>query len=390
MAVDEEVLYTVLGKEVTRSSIVTEMINYYLLKLEVGDTRITDFNEGSEIRNLLEAYAVDGFSIRENQNELTKIGFIHLAEGEYLDLHGANPRIDLTRDTGTEASGMVTFSITEPATTDIIIPEETLLVCEENDLDYVTNAECIIGVGDTSVTIGATCLTVGEDGNCSAETINVINDDYLNIPLLSVTNESEFTNGTDYEEDDDYRERLLAFERKDDFGSIGYYQDLGDNVPGVHDILLVDDLSEENPKTKIIYVNGNTKPVDDAVLIDVLEVFSNPENIVVKHTFSVEKPDYVPVNLDIDITVENEIDENDILAVLNALFDGGEPIDSVEYDGLSIGETLTKNTLYSAIDLFDDVNEVTIYHKGDIFSDLTPEATEVFKLGTVDINQTIG
>lgn len=390
MAVDEEVLYTVLGEEITRSSIVNDMINYYLLKLEVGETKITDFNEGSEIRNIVEAYAVDGFAIRENQNELTKVPFIHLAEGEFLDLHGANPLIKLPRDTGTEAIGMVTFSIPEPAITDIIIPEDTVLVCEENDLDYSTDAECIIGVGETSVMIGATCITTGADGNCSAETITVINDDYLNIPNLTVINEEEFINGTDYEEDDEYRERLLASERKEGFGSIGYYQDLGNNIDGVHDILLVDDLSEVKPKTKIIYVNGNTKPVEDSVLVDVLEAFSNQENIVVRHTFGVEVPDYVTVNLDIDVTVENELDESEVLTVLQALFDGGTAVDSVEYDGLSIGESLTKNTLYSAIELFYDVIDVTIYHNGDIFSDLTPEFTEVFKLGTVHINQTIG
>ena len=387
MAIDEDVLYTVTGEEVTRSSIVNEMISYYMLKLEVGETKVTDFNEGSEIRNLLEAFAVDGWAIRENQNELTKIAFIQLAEGEYLDLHGAEPTIALARDQGSEAVGFLTFSIPDVQSNEIVIPEDTVVVCEENDLEYSTDAECIISIGDTSVTIGATCLTPGIDGNCSKETINLINDDYLDIPNLTVINEDDFTNGTDYEEDDEYRERLLSYVRRDDFGSLGYYEDFGNNIDGVHDVYLIDD--RQGRYTKIILVNGNEKPTPDDVLLNVLEEFTNPLNIVVGHDFTVDKPTYVPVDLTVNLTVSSEIDEGDIRTVLEDLFNGGEHLRGFDFEGLSIGETLRKNSVYTVFEMFGNVEEVVVYHDEDILCDITPGETEVLELGELTINQTI-
>ena len=52
------------------------MIEYYNQKLEIGETKVTDFNEGSEIRNLLESFAVDLYDLMEDNYEATKIAFI--------------------------------------------------------------------------------------------------------------------------------------------------------------------------------------------------------------------------------------------------------------------------------------------------------------------------
>ena len=89
MALDDVTFYNVLGQEISRNILVTEMIKYYNLKLEIGETRVTDFNEGSEIRNLLEAIAVDLYVLLDNMNEVTKTAFIETATGEWLDKHGA-------------------------------------------------------------------------------------------------------------------------------------------------------------------------------------------------------------------------------------------------------------------------------------------------------------
>ena len=292
MPIENESFYNLIGEQISRESIVEKMIEYYNQKLEIGETRVTDFNEGSEIRNLLEAIAVDLYDLMEDNYEATKIAFISSAYGEWLDLHGENPLINTPRDTGSEAEGIVTFTIPDIRTVDIIIPEETILICEENDLEYITDSEAIIVAGDTSVDVYCTCLTVGEDGNCSANTITVIDDDNID-DTVEVTNSEAFSEGTDYEEDDEYRDRLLTNIRVDNFGSIGYYQDLGDNITGVHDILLVPD----NNYTRKILVNGTQKPVSDIVLIEVLKEFTRPENIVLGHSFIVDSPEYIVLNL---------------------------------------------------------------------------------------------
>ena len=108
LPIENESFYNLIGDEISRESIVEEMIEYYNQKLELGETRVTDFNEGSEIRNLLESIAVDLYDLMEDNYEATKIAFISSAYGEWLDLHGENPLINLPRDTGSEAVGFVT------------------------------------------------------------------------------------------------------------------------------------------------------------------------------------------------------------------------------------------------------------------------------------------
>ena len=386
MAIEEDTFYNVLGELVTRSDLVQSMIDLYVEKLTVGETRITDFNEGSEIRNIIESFAVDVYFLLEQDNENVKQCFIETAEGEWLDKHGANPQIQLPRRTGEYSTGYVTFTIPDIISTEVIIPEGTVIVSTDNILDYVTDSDLTISVGDTSVTGSATCLTVGEDGNCPEDTITVIDDNFFTDAMLSVTNEESFTGGSDYEEDDDYRERLLAYVRQDDFGSLPYYTQICENIDGVHDVHFIDD---ENYTSNCI-VNGDVKPTPDSVLSDVLEVLTIVDNIILNHNFTVSKPVYVPVNLTVNLTVPEELDEDMITALLFDLFDGGDSLDGQELEGLQIGETLTKNSLYRTLDLFD-IESVTVFITGESteVSDLSVNENEVLKLETVTINQTI-
>ena len=394
MAIEEETFYNVIGEEINRTNIVNQMIGFYNLLLEVGETKITDFNEGSEIRNLLESVAVLGYYTMEDQNELSKIAFPDTAEGEWLDKHGANPFIKIERDTGSEATGFVVFTIPNVTTDDIVIPEETIVVSTESGLEYATDSEVIIAAGETEVTASVTCLTEGVEGNCSENTVTLIDDDYIDISELIVNNTEAFTGGTDYEEDDEYRERLLAFVRQPDFGSLPYYQELGDNIEGVHDVLLVDtgETTEiGRPYTKKILVNGDTKPVTNELLITVLEVFTDPNNKVIDHTFIVDPPEYVDLSLTVNLNVSNELVESEIAGVVQAVFDGGAPVDSMEFDGLCIGETLFKNNLISALELFDGVESVTIIDDGTLeeLTDISVEPNEVLQLTGLAIHQTI-
>ena len=387
MAVDDVSFYNINGEEVSRSILVQQMINFYQSKLQIGDTRITDFNEGSEIRTLLESFAVDLYTLMEEVDDVSRICFVDTAEGEWLDKHGANPLINLPRETGEMSKGTVTFSIAEATTSEVVVPIDTILVSEETGLQFSTLADAIIPVGETSVTALAECLTVGVDGNAESSTVTLFEDDSNLYNGLTVTNTEAFVGGIDYEEDDEYRERLLAYLRKDDFGSVGYYESLCNNVDGVHDVLLVDDDNETY--TKIILVNGDTKPTPNTVLADVLEVVTDVNNIVLGHSFNVDKPTYVTKNLTVNLSVSVEVDEDDLEELLQAIFDGGEAISGAMFDGLMIGETLTKTTLYESFDLIEAVESVQIKINGTEISDLTVDDDEVLKLGTVTFNQTV-
>ena len=387
MAIDEESFYNIVGEEINRTNIVQEMVDLYGLKLQAGETRITDFNDGSEVRGLLEVFAVPIYWMMESDNELAKIAFVETAEGEWLDKHGAKPEINLPRDAGVEATGYVTFTIPSVLTTDVTVEEGTVIVSEDTGLEYATDNEATISAGETSVTVSASCMTVGEDGNCGAGSITIIDDNYMSVNGLTVTNTSAFSDGTDYEEDDEYRERLLAYIRRDDFGSLPYYHELGNNVSGVHDVLLVDD---DNSTAKVL-VNGDVKPTPTTVLADVLEVFSSVENHIINQTFTVDTPSYKTVSLTVNLNVSEAIEDSEFTDVISDLFDGGASLDGFDFDGLYIGESLTKDMLYNALELFDVVDSVyaTVTGESGEITEVTADENEVLKLGTITINQTV-
>ena len=388
MAVDDVSFYNLQGEEISRTSLVQQMIDYYTLKLEVGETRVTDFNEGSEIRNLLEAFAVDLYMLMEEENELTSIGFIDSAEGEWLDLHGANPLIKLSRDTGSEATGFVTFTIPNVVVSDeIIIEEGTKLVSEETGLEFTTDSEGVIGVGDDSCIVPVTCLTTGSDGNVKADDLNIIDDEYISIPDLTVTNSEALSGGTDYEEDDEYRERLLSYVRQDDFGSMGYYTRLGESIDGVHDVLLVD--SAVTGVTKQVLVNGDSKPVDSTILSDVLSVFSDIDNIVVGHNFTVAACGVDDVNLTLNLTMQEEIESSIIINILQTYFGGGT-YDLYEFEGLYINDPVTNDKLIDILTLIEEIIDIEIIYDGDILTEITPTLNHVLNLANVTVNQTVG
>ena len=389
MAIDDVSIYTLTGEEISRTSILNEMINFYGLLLEAGQTKITDFNEGSEIRDLLEAFAVLGYIIIENKNELTSIGFIDSADGEFLDKHGANPFIDLPRDMGSEANGTVTFTIPTALTSEAVIPEGTIVVNSSTGLEYSTMNDIVFDTESTSVTVAVECLTAGEEGNCEIGEIDTIDEIITDIPELTVSNESKITGGTDYEEDEEYRERLLAYKRRDDFGSLPYYLDLGESVEGVHDIILVDD---EHYTSKVL-VNGYTKPTSSEVLSDVLEVYTDINNHIHNQSFTVGTPDYIIVDMSVDLSVNTEISSDTVETLIKDFIDGTNNLNMLgfEFNGLYMGSNLTSEMIESNLNLLDEVETSVVRLSIDnIETDpVTCAVDEVVQVGTITVNQTL-
>ena len=252
MAIDDVSFTNLRGEVISRSNLVQQMIDYYNLKVNFGESKVTDFAEGSEIRNLLESIAVDIYYLMEMENDILRNCFVDTATGTWLDKIGMHPFINQARDTGEPAKGTVTFSIPSALSSSVVVPSGTILLCSENGLYYSIESDAVIEAGDTGVSVNAVCVTTGTDGNCSSGTITVIDDSYFNDNSVTVTNSNDFTDGRDYEDDEDYRSRLLAFVRQDDFGSLGYYKSLCESVDGVHDVVLIDDASY----TKKVLVNG--------------------------------------------------------------------------------------------------------------------------------------
>ena len=389
-SLNDESFYNILGEEISRNGLVQQMINLYGLLLEVGETRITDFNEGSEIRNFLETIAVDHYVILEDQNEHAKITFIDTAYGEWLDKHGQHPAIRLERNQGNEAVGEVTFTIPSVSTEQTIIPEGTLLASTETGLQFVTDYDAVIEIGDLNVDVQCTCMSVGEDGNVVSGSIDLIDDDFLDVHGITVTNADAFTGGVDYEEDEAYRARLLEYVRREDFGSLPYYINLAETVPGVHDVKLVDEVGV----SKKILVNGDVKETSDTLLVDVLTRFSDTRNLGINHTFNVAKPTFVKYSLEVTVDVDAELPSGTFEDLLVKYVDGGySTFDGrIEFNGVRIGQSITKDEFVNALKIIGNVADATITIKNASSTSVdvcSVEADEVVEITNVSVTQNV-
>ena len=385
MALEEVTFRNTNGEEISLSNLVNQMISYYQMKLEVGETRVTDFNEGSEIRNLLEAFAVGIYALLDEQHEATQIAFISTSHGGFLDRIGESPFIDLPRISGAEAVGNVTFTLAETQSTETVIPGDTIVASSDTGLEFVTDDDCIIDIGSLTGEVSVTCLTVGADGNIASNSIDTIVDNELDTNLITVSNSEAFEFGADYEDDEDYRERLLENVRADGFGTMGWYVNLCEAVDGVHDVLLIDDADY----TKKILVNGTSKPTPDSILLEVLTELTDVGNIVLNHSFTVDRPVYTSVSLDISLDVATEISDDELQENLTS-FVNGLMFDRMEYAGLNINESLTKDMIVEACSMFGDVVDVTSVKADGSTSEMTsvsPAVNGVLKLGTVVFTQ---
>ena len=389
-SLNDESFYNILGEEISRNGLVQQMINFYGLLLEVGETRITDFNEGSEIRNFLETIAVDHYVILEDQNEHAKITFIDTAYGEWLDKHGQHPAIRLERNQGNEAVGEVTFTIPSVSTEQTIIPEGTLLASTETGLQFSTDYDAVIEIGDLNVDVQCTCMSVGEDGNVVSGSIDLIDDDFIDVHGITVTNTDAFTGGVDYEEDEAYRARLLEYVRREDFGSLPYYINLAETVPGVHDVKLVDEVGV----SKKILVNGDVKETSDTLLVDVLTRFSDTRNLGINHTFNVAKPTFVKYSLEVTVDVDAELPSGTFEDLLVKYVDGGySTFDGrIEFNGVRIGQSITKDEFVNALKIIGNVADVTITIKNASSTSVdicSVEADEVVEITDVSVTQNV-
>lgn len=389
-SLNDESFYNILGEEISRNGLTQQMIGFYGLLLEVGETKVTDFNEGSEIRNLLESVAVDHYVILDDQNEHAKITFIDTAYGEWLDKHGQHPRLRLERNQGAEAVGEVTFTIPAVSAEQTIIPEGTLLASTETGLQFSTDYDAVIEIGDLNVDVQCTCMSVGEDGNVVSGSIDLIDDEFLDIKGITVTNNDPFTNGVDYEEDEAYRARLLEYIRREDFASLPYYINLAESVPGVHDVKLVDEVGV----SKKILVNGDVKETSDTLLVDVLAKFTDTRNLGLNHTFNVAKPTFVKYSLEVTVDVDAELPEGTFEDLIIKYVDGGySTFDGrIDFNGANIGQSITKDEFVNALRIIDNVQDatVTIYNSSSTsVNECSVDVDEVVEITSVNVTQNI-
>lgn len=213
------------GDIITKEDIRTEIIDKYVQAGLEGLTKVTDFNVGSEAYHLADVMASYILEHREMIDDNYRMSMIHTAEGEFLDNFG--DMVGVHRINSSGSTGTVTFTRLGTDTSAPITLSEDITIATEDSISFLIDSEgeITIEAGQTMIeNIPVICEQEGAYTNVEANTITLVLGDEGS--LVSVTNPSAMTGGTDIEEDDDYRLRILLSPYNVPMGTLDWYENL--------------------------------------------------------------------------------------------------------------------------------------------------------------------
>lgn len=176
--------------------------------------------------------------------------YVSSAEGQSLDRVVA--AVGLARGSPTPATGAVTFSIAEAASSDIEIPSGTVVGLSDESILFETSESGTLVAGETSVTIPIVAQEAGSSGNASGGTITLIVSSLPGIETIS--NEAALTGGGDTETDTELRIRAMTH-RPVARGTKLALESALLALDGVSDVSIVEDTDAH---TATAYVSGGT------------------------------------------------------------------------------------------------------------------------------------
>lgn len=345
---------TIDGLKVKRSEIVQRMVDYYKAAFGDGLTKLTDFNEGSEARNFLEAVSIPAYELRYWIAFMVRQAFPQTAVKGYLDLLGV--MFNCYRKLAVKATGHVTFTTPGTKSYNITIPSGTEVKTGGVDgVYFVTTEQAVVTAGNLTITAPIAAVVAGDEGNVIAGTI-----DELPNPIddLTVTNAAATENGSDEEDDETFRARILEAGQAGQVGTEAWFKSMAESITGVHDAKVISNPDGEDFNVKIL-VNGFETPTPDGVINAVLTLLTNENNKVAGLKITVDKPNYLQTAITATVTLVegynwSEVSAN-IESNINCYFNGGETTYGTEYPGLDIDDDLIRTQVMQVINNTDGV-----------------------------------
>lgn len=197
---------------------------------ELGTDNISD---ASDIAIKVKVLAAQIEGIYYNQQYILRQAFVQTAIGEGLKDHGYTYGVE--KKPARKANGKVIMGRKSAAIEDISIPKGTMFSTNPDIYGSLVTAttveDAILKVGELEVSIPGEVIEPGKDGNVPTGAFVVLNNPPVGIEY--VRNNEEFKNGTDEEDDESYRERILDKTRRPGTsGNPSHYEQWALEVPG--------------------------------------------------------------------------------------------------------------------------------------------------------------
>lgn len=188
----------------TVESVLNEMISDYQDKYEEITGESVSLAQADPYRLIMYACTMQIYQAMQYADFAGKQSLLKYSSGAYLDNLAALRGV--SRKQATPATTTILFSIASALSSAVAIPQGCR-VSNGNELIFATDEYTEIPVGETSVTVTATCVETGVQGNDFAP--GEINTLVNTLPYISaVTNTVTTFGGADVETDDDLKERI--------------------------------------------------------------------------------------------------------------------------------------------------------------------------------------
>ena len=155
--------------------------------------------------------------------------FPQTAGGAYLDYHAQMRGI--TRTAATKAAGTLRFSVERAAAADLTIAAGTVCMTAE-EVRFQTTEAVVLKAGELTADAPAEALEPGRSGNAAAGTIRILTA--CPVGITGCTNPAPFTGGSDQEDDESLRSRILeSYQRLPNGANAAWYEQTAMSHSGV-------------------------------------------------------------------------------------------------------------------------------------------------------------
>lgn len=239
-----------------------------------------DKTEGGFVYDWTMPQSIEVANIMIKMNEMVKLFFPEWSYGTMLDMLAFE--VGLSRRNATAAE--TTLTITAMAEGEgVTLPEGTAFSTSatliSDNVEFVSTEEVTIPAGE-SASVPVVCSETGVIGNVPANCI--VLEVNPSSGVESVTNPNAATGGTDEEDDDSLRVRIMAVDRSGELSYVGNDSDYirwAQEVDGVGSVIVISEWQGTGTGTvKLIVMDMNGAPATQTILDNVYDHIMSPDD----------------------------------------------------------------------------------------------------------------
>ena len=243
--------------------------------------------------------------------------------GKFLDYHAQG--VGIKRKNATEAAGTVTVAGV-PGT---VIPKGFLFAVpasgNQTAITFKTLTTAVIGIASENSEIGYVDIqveseTAGIIGNVAAKAISIMASPSIT-GIVSITNQSALTGGTEAESDDSLRDRIMEVNEAmyaSFTGCDSDYKRWAKEVDGVGEVLVVPEW--DGPGTvKVVVLDANGEPANQNIIDAVIENIVSPNDRMLRKapigaTVTIMAPESMIINISFRLKLKSDTTEASVVS----------------------------------------------------------------------------